>query len=152
MACRVQREAVMADRAPPKQRSELAVLVSTEARLDEALRDARAKAAAVVEAARRRAEAGDAAVAHEIAAQEARIAAECAAEVARQRSAIDDAARAEIARYEAVRGDALEGLVCAVVAELAAIAATEDDRGPAAGVPAPLVRHSPIAGPEAGAP
>ncbi|MGH9887205.1 MAG: hypothetical protein ACREBE_16885, partial [bacterium] len=73
----------MTDHARPKQRSELTLLVSTEARLDGALQAARAEAAAVVNAARRRAEAGDAALAEEIAMQEARIAAESTAEVVR---------------------------------------------------------------------
>jgi hypothetical protein len=44
----------MADHARPKQRSELALLVSTEARLDGAIHAARVEAAAMVDAARRR--------------------------------------------------------------------------------------------------
>jgi vacuolar-type H+-ATPase subunit H len=109
----------------PKQRSELALLVSAEARFDDALQSARAKATAVVNAARRRAEAADAALAAEITTQQTRTAAEGAAEVARQRAAIGDAARAEINRYETVRGDVLTRLVTAVVAKLVAIARAE---------------------------
>lgn len=115
----------MTDRARPKKTSELAQLVSVEARLDGAVESARAEAAAVVDAARRRAEAWDAALAEEIAAQQAGIATESAVEVARQRAAIADAARAEVARYEAVRGDALVGLVHGVLAKLVAIARAE---------------------------
>ena len=124
VACRLQREAAMADDRP-KQRSELSLLVSAEARLDGALAAARAEATAVMEAARRRAEAADAALAEEIATRAARIAADSAAEVTRQRTAIADAACTEIARYEAVRGEALSALVAAVVAKLAAIARAE---------------------------
>jgi vacuolar-type H+-ATPase subunit H len=141
--------------ARSKPRSELALLVSAEARLDGALAAARAEAAAVVDAARRRAEAGDAALAEHMATQEARIAADGAAEVARQRSVIADAARAEIARYEAVRGDVLAGLVHAVVAKLAAVVSTGEDPRPggeALGVPTPRARHSPGERTEGGSP
>ena len=115
----------MTDRARPKQRSELALLVSAEARLDGALAAARAEAAAVVKAARHCAEAGDAALADEIAAQEARISARCTTEVETQCAAIADAARAEIARYEAIRGDALARLVHTAVAKLVEIVRAE---------------------------
>lgn len=115
----------MTAHARPTQRSELALLMSAEARLDGALQTARAEGAAVVHAARHRAEAGEAAIADEIATQEARIAAESAAEVAAQRRVIADAAQTEIARFEAVRGDALAALVHVVVAKLAAIARAE---------------------------
>ncbi|TMQ04270.1 MAG: hypothetical protein E6J90_51795 [Deltaproteobacteria bacterium] len=105
--------------------SDLALLVAAERRLDCWLEAARADAAAVITAARRRAEAADAALAGDVAREQARIAAESAARLAAQRTEIDQAARAEIARYEAVRGDALAGLARALAAKLAVLAREE---------------------------
>lgn len=115
----------MTDRARPKPHSELALLVSAEARLDGVLHAAHGEAAALVDVARRRAEADDAALAEKIAVQAAQITADISAEVAGQRAAIAEAARVQIVRYEAVRGNALAGVVQAVVAKLVATARAE---------------------------
>lgn len=112
----------MSARVAPRRPSELALLVETESRLDGALEAARANARASIAAARRRAEVADVAVADDIARERARIACDAQARVIARREAIAAAARAEIVRYDATRGEALTGIVRALVDRLVAIA------------------------------
>lgn len=112
----------MTAHARPRQPSELALLVAAEARFDRTLEAARAGAAALVDAARRRAGAADTVLDGEIERERARIIAESAATLAAQRAAIAEAAGAEIVRYDAVRGDAVTAIARALATRLAAIA------------------------------
>ena len=102
--------------------SELATLVETEARLDRALADARARAAGVIEDARRRGAAIEASLQAALAEECARVATAATAASAAQRLAIASAARAEIARFDALRDEALAPLASALAARLVALA------------------------------
>lgn len=91
-------------------RSELALLVATEQRLDEAVAAARLAADAARADAHARARAASSRLETQIALEEARIARDLAAETARQEDAIAERARDTLARYEALHGAALASL------------------------------------------
>jgi hypothetical protein len=89
-------------------RSELAVLIETEARLDRELAAAREHGERLRRAARERAAAAAAALDDELARERARITTELAAAADVVERATVEQARAEVARFEAVRGERLE--------------------------------------------
>jgi hypothetical protein len=105
--------------------SDLDILVETEARLDRELAEARVRAAAVLEGARKHAEDATAALATELANDRARIAATIAADTERELAAIAENASRAIARYEAIRGERLDPIARRLAARIVALAAEE---------------------------
>jgi len=89
-------------------RSELAVLIETEARLDRELAAARAQGERLRRAALDGAAVANAALDDELARERARITAELAAAADALERATVEQARAEVARFDAVRGERLE--------------------------------------------
>jgi hypothetical protein len=87
--------------------SELAVLVETEARLDDVVASARRAAEEAREAAQTRARVAQGRLEAQIALERARIASAVAAETAQLEKGIHERARARLQRYEAMRGPAL---------------------------------------------
>lgn len=86
-------------------RSDLAVLVEAEARLDRQLADARARAAALQDEAERRAAQAAAAVAAAIETERTRIAVEIERDTHERVRAIEQAAHDDVARFDAIRDD-----------------------------------------------
>lgn len=110
----------------PSQRSDLVALVETEARLDRALADARARARALIETARRAADASlrD----EELAEQRDRIAMNIDAARTAQIAAISEQARADQARCAALDGPALAALAHRLGLQLIEVALDEVPR------------------------
>lgn len=106
-------------------RSDLAVLVETEARLDRELAAARAEAEQLVEAARARVTAAGQALAAEIEAEQARAAAEIERDTLAQLRAIDDEARREVQRFESIRGERADAIARQLADRLVAFVRTE---------------------------
>jgi peptidoglycan hydrolase CwlO-like protein len=106
-------------------KTDLAVLVDVEARLDRELADARAAAAALEDAARTHVGEAAAALAAEIAADQARIAAAIERDTAAQLRAIDEAARRQVEMFEAIRGDREAAIAREVADELVALVNAE---------------------------
>lgn len=112
--------------AGDRTRSELALLVETEARLDRELAAARERAAALHEAARRRVEQAEATLAAEITAERARIATEIEHATAAQLREMADAAQREITRFDAVAGEQATEVARRIAAQWVAAIAAED--------------------------
>lgn len=106
-------------------RSELAVLVETEARLDRALVDARLIAESARALARQRADEAAAAQEAELARERERIATEIEAATRARIAELARTARDAVARYDAVRGPRLAEIARRVAARLVAIANEE---------------------------
>ncbi|HEU0032567.1 MAG TPA: hypothetical protein VFQ53_18170 [Kofleriaceae bacterium] len=102
-------------------RSDLATLVETEARLDAALSDARARGDAMREAARTAAAAAAASLDAELVAERDRLAAEIAQATRERIVAIEQAAVVDVARYDALTGIALDELAERLAQRLVAI-------------------------------
>jgi hypothetical protein len=111
--------------AATRQRSELAVLVETEARLDRALADAHAHAHAMRDAARRRADEAAAGLETELTRARRRIATEIETATAARVREIGEAADAEVGRYEAVRDERLDRIARRVAERLVELVAAE---------------------------
>ncbi len=107
-------------------RSDLAVLVETEARLDRELAGARTKAEQIEQAARERVDAAARALAAEIATAQARAAAEIEQETLAQLRAIEDEARREVQRFDAIRGERAEAIARQIADRLVALVRAED--------------------------
>ena len=108
--------------------SELATLVDAEQQLDVALAEARARAAAVREEARRRAETAATLVDEQIASERSRIASEITAATAARARELAAQVQRDVARFEAVRGELLATIAGAVAAKLAAAVLAEAER------------------------
>jgi len=108
--------------------TDLAAVVASERRLDQALARAREQAAASVAAARQRVAVDDDALAAAIDRERARVTAELEAETEAQLRAIADAGRDECARFDAMRDDALAPLARRLAARLVALALDEVPR------------------------
>ncbi len=93
-----------------QERSELALLVETEHRLDQEIAAAKQAAAAARDAAELRAKTSLADLEANLDREHAKIATEIAAATTARRRAIEDGAAAKVARYEAMRGAALAEL------------------------------------------
>jgi hypothetical protein len=107
-------------------RSDLAVLVETEARLDRELAGARTKAEQIEQAARERVDAAAQALAAEIASAQARAATEIEQDTLAQLRAIDDEARREVQRFDAIRGERAEAIARQIADRLVALVHAED--------------------------
>lgn len=107
------------------ERSELAILVETETRLDGAIAAARQAADDAREAARTRARVVAGRLETEIALERARIASAIAAETAERERALEGRVRRALVRYEGLRDGELTALARTLARRLLAIA--EDD-------------------------
>lgn len=107
-------------------RSELALLVETEARLDRELAAARERAAALHEAARRRVEQAEATLAAEITAERARIATEIEHATASQLREMADAAQRDITRFDAIAGERATEVARRIAVQWVAAIVAED--------------------------
>jgi hypothetical protein len=100
---------------------DLARLIATEERLDEALRTARAQAGALVEEARARAREREAALEAELQEAALRLSAETSAERGRREQEVARAAQARVALLEAISAVRIEQAAREVVARLVAV-------------------------------
>jgi len=98
--------------------SDLAALVAAENRFDRLLEEARAEAAATLDAARQRVAAAASELAARIASEQARVAAEIDDFASAEIAAIAERTRLAVERYDAVHGPALDALADRIAALL----------------------------------
>ncbi|HEY5948554.1 MAG TPA: hypothetical protein VIV40_23845 [Kofleriaceae bacterium] len=107
-------------------RSDLAVLVETEARLDREVADARAKAAALEEQTRGRVQAAEAELAVQLERERIRIAAEVERDTSARIAEIEQTAVRDVQRFAAIRDKPAELIARRIAAQLIAIVTEED--------------------------
>jgi len=105
--------------------SELAILVETESRLDQAIASARKTAEAMRDAARARAKLAEATIEDALANERERIARTIALETTERARQVDADARICVERYERVRDDVFDALARRLAKRLVAIAEEE---------------------------